>query len=67
MKQYDFEKIEKTSNKTLETIDNMIDELEIAEIERTIYKNLLKALIRSERLDAAVAVQEYYMKERWNQ
>ena len=64
MNQYEFEKVEKISDKTLSTLENMIDELQIAEVERTIYKNLIKSLIRSEKLDAAIAMQEYYMKGR---
>lgn len=62
LEQYDFDKIEKISCKTLDTIEKMIDELEIAEVERTIYKKLIKAMIRSEKLDAAIVMQEYYMK-----
>ena len=68
MNNTEFEKVEQISDKTLHTIDDMIDELEIAEVERTIYKNLIKAMIRSEKLDAAVAMQEYYMynmKRNW--
>ena len=64
MNQYEFEQVEKISDKTLSTIETMIDELEIAEVERTIYKNLIKAMIRSEKLDAAIVMQEYYMKGR---
>ena len=64
MNQYEFEKVEKISDKTLSTLENMIDELQIAEVERIIYKNLIKSLIRSEKLDAAIAMQEYYMKGR---
>lgn len=64
MNQYEFEKVEKISDKTLSTLETMIDELQIAEVERTIYKNLIKSLIRSEKLDAAIAMQEYYMKGR---
>ena len=64
MEQYDFDKIEKISCKTLDTIENMIDELEIAEVERTIYKNLIKAMIRKEKLDSAVAMQEYYLHQK---
>ena len=66
MNNSEFEKIERISNKTLDNIEKMIDELEIAECERKIYKNLIKAMIRSEKLDAAIAMQEYYMKERYN-
>lgn len=66
MNNSEFEKIERISNKTLDTIEKMIDELEIAECERKIYKNLIKAMIRTERLDAAIIMQEYYMKERYN-
>lgn len=64
MNNSEFEKIERISTKTLDNIEKMIDELEIAECERKIYKNLIKAMIRSEKLDAAIAMQEYYMKER---
>lgn len=64
MNQYEFEKVEKISDKTLITLENLIDELQIAEVERTIYKNLIKSMIRSEKLDAAIAMQEYYMKGR---
>lgn len=66
MNNSEFEKIERISNKTLDNIEKMIDELEIAECERKIYKNLIKAMIRSEKLDAAIVMQEYYMKERYN-
>ena len=64
MTNYDFEGIAKTSEKTATTIRDMIDELEISECERTIYKNLLMALVRSERLNAAVKMQEYYIKNK---
>ena len=57
----EFEKIEQISDKTLDSIEKMIDELEIAEIERKIYKNLIKAMIRKEKLDAAVVMQEHCM------
>lgn len=66
MNNSEFEKIERISSKTLDNIEKMIDELEIAECERKIYKNLIKAMIRSEKLDAAIVMQEYYMKERYN-
>ena len=66
MNNSEFEKIERISSKTLDNIEKMIDELEIAECERKIYKNLIKAMILSEKLDAAIVMQEYYMKERYN-
>lgn len=61
MNQIDFEKIEKISEKNLRTINDMIDELEIAEVDRTMYKNLIRAIIRNEKMQSAVAMQEYFI------
>ena len=60
MTQLDYERIETVTSATADTIDRMIDELEIPEVERRIYKNLILSMIRSERLDAAIVIQEHY-------
>lgn len=62
MTELEFERIEKVTQATEDTIERMIDELELPEVERRIYKNLIKSMIRSERLDAAIVIQEHYTK-----
>ena len=58
MTNYEYSKLAILSNKAVDTIENVFDELCRSETERKIYKDLLKALIREERLSAALEIME---------
>ena len=63
MTNYEYHKVGEPSQKAMDTIENIFDEINIAEIERQTYKNLFTALIRSERLEAAL---EMYNIDKYN-
>lgn len=54
MTNYEFSKVGEASEKAMNTLDCMFDDLHIMDCEKTVYKNLLISLIRSERLNAAL-------------
>ena len=58
MTNYEYSKLAILSNKAVDTIENVFDELCRSETERQIYKDLLTALIREERLSAALEMME---------
>lgn len=63
MTNYEYHKVGEPSQKATDTIENIFDEISMAEVERQTYKNLLMALIRSERLHAAL---EMYDMAKYN-
>ena len=58
MTNYEFSKLAILSNKAVDTIEEIFDELCRSETERKIYKDLLTALIRNERLSAALEMMD---------
>lgn len=58
MTNYEFSKLAILSNKAVDIIENVFDELCKSETERKIYKDLLTALIRNERLSAALEMMD---------
>lgn len=63
MTNYEYSKIGEPSEKAINTLDEMFEDLHILECEKKVYKDLMIALIRNERLNAAV---EYYEMIRYN-
>lgn len=63
MTNYEYSKIGEPSEKAIDTIESMFEDLHILECEKKVYKDLVISLIRSERLNAAV---EYYEMLRYN-
>lgn len=60
MTNYEYSKIAKVSDKAVDTITEVFDELNIAEIERRTLTNLLIALVRNERTYAALEAIEIF-------
>lgn len=63
MTNYEYSKVGEPSEKAMNTLDCMFDDLHILDCEKKIYKDLMIALIRNERLKAAV---EYYEVIKYN-
>lgn len=63
MTNYEYHQISQPSEKALDTIESIFDELKIPEIERRTFKNLFIALLRKERTEAAL---EFYEQCKYN-
>ena len=61
MNQIDFEKIATISDRGSKNINEIIDEIDSGIIDRDYCKLIIKDVIKNERLNAAIAMQEYYL------
>ena len=58
MTNYEYVKAVEPSKRALDTINEAVDDMCISETERNIFKDLLTALIRSERANAALEMMD---------